>query len=64
MLNHPAEYNRKIREDLSIEVQETATGLPVTVGPDNLVLRALEVAGRTATVRLEKRIPAGAGVKT
>ncbi len=49
-------------DETSLEVEETATGLAVSVGPDNLVLRALEAAGRTAAVRLEKRIPAGAGL--
>ena len=37
-------------------------GLPVPAGPDNLVARALRLAGRTARVRLRKRIPAGAGL--
>jgi 4-diphosphocytidyl-2-C-methyl-D-erythritol kinase len=37
-------------------------GLPVTAGPDNLVLRALEAVGRTASVTLLKRIPAGGGL--
>jgi 4-diphosphocytidyl-2-C-methyl-D-erythritol kinase len=31
-------------------------------GPTNLVLRALRATGRTARVRLEKRIPVGAGL--
>lgn len=34
----------------------------VPVGDDNLVRRALAVTGRTAFVRLHKRIPAGAGL--
>lgn len=34
----------------------------VPAGGDNLVARALGVAGRSATVRLHKRIPAGAGL--
>lgn len=37
-------------------------GLPVPVGPDNLVARALALAGRRARVRLVKAIPAGAGL--
>lgn len=45
-----------------LEVVEAATGLPVAVGDDNLVRRALALAGRTAHVRLRKRIPAGAGL--
>jgi 4-diphosphocytidyl-2-C-methyl-D-erythritol kinase len=46
----------------SLEVIEAATGLGVGVDEDNLVLRALRLAGRTARVRLDKRIPAGAGL--
>jgi len=34
----------------------------VPVGPDNLVARALDVARRSAAVRIVKRIPAGAGL--
>lgn len=39
-----------------------ATGLPVPADDDNLVRRALRLAGRTAHVQLTKRIPAGAGL--
>lgn len=39
-----------------------ATGLAVRADDDNLVRRALRLAGRTAHVRLTKRIPAGAGL--
>ncbi|MEA2702880.1 MAG: 4-diphosphocytidyl-2-C-methyl-D-erythritol kinase, partial [Actinomycetota bacterium] len=39
-----------------------ATGLPVLADDDNLVRRALRAVGRTAQVRLTKRIPAGAGL--
>jgi len=39
-----------------------ATGLPVAADDDNLVRRALRAVGRTASVRLTKRIPAGAGL--
>lgn len=35
---------------------------PVPTGGENLVRRALELAGRQAHVRLEKRIPPGAGL--
>ena len=35
---------------------------PVPTGPDNLVRRALAAVGRTAAVRLVKRVPAGAGL--
>ena len=38
------------------------TGLGVSGGEDNLVRRALRLAGRTAGVHLTKRIPAGAGL--
>jgi 4-diphosphocytidyl-2-C-methyl-D-erythritol kinase len=39
-----------------------AFGLSLTVNADNLVVRALEAVGRTAGVRLIKRIPVGAGL--
>ena len=39
-----------------------ATGLAVPADDDNLVRRALRAVGRSAHVRLEKRIPAGAGL--
>lgn len=39
-----------------------ATGLAVPADDDNLVRRALRLVGRTAHVRLTKRIPAGAGL--
>jgi 4-diphosphocytidyl-2-C-methyl-D-erythritol kinase len=42
---------------------EVVGGAPdVPVDDDNLVRRALRAAGRTAHVRLEKRIPSGAGL--
>jgi 4-diphosphocytidyl-2-C-methyl-D-erythritol kinase len=40
----------------------SGAGLDVGPGDDNLVRRALALAGRRAHVRLEKRIPAGAGL--
>lgn len=55
--------------DLADELELTAgNGLEVLgpasvpAGPDNLVSRALRAAGRTAHVRLTKRIPAGGGL--
>lgn len=39
-----------------------ASGLPVPADDDNLVRRALRTVGRSAHVRLTKRIPAGAGL--
>ena len=41
---------------------EVVGGRGAPRGPTNLVLRALEAAGRRAHVRLEKRIPVGAGL--
>jgi 4-diphosphocytidyl-2-C-methyl-D-erythritol kinase len=48
----------------ALEVVDTTSGdgLPVEVTDDNLVRRALALAGRQAQVRLTKRIPAGAGL--
>lgn len=40
----------------------TFTGATISAGDDNLVRRALESVGRSAHVRLHKRIPAGAGL--
>jgi 4-diphosphocytidyl-2-C-methyl-D-erythritol kinase len=45
----------------SLEVV-AATGLAVPADDDNLVRKALRAVGRTAAVRLTKRIPAGAGL--
>jgi len=39
----------------------TGTG-GISTGPDNLVVRALALVGRQASVRVVKRIPAGAGL--
>ncbi len=39
-----------------------ASGRPLDIGPDDLVTRALRLADREATVRVLKRIPAGAGL--
>jgi 4-diphosphocytidyl-2-C-methyl-D-erythritol kinase len=47
--------------DTLVEILGPA-GEAVDAGPDNLVVRALELAGRTAHVRLEKHIPPGAGL--
>ena len=43
-------------------VDTTGAGLTVEATEDNLVHRALALTGRTAHVRLEKHIPAGAGL--
>ncbi len=47
-----------------LEVHDAATGRidAVPAGADNLVCRALELAGRVARVRLTKHIPPGAGL--
>ncbi|HZU71431.1 MAG TPA: 4-(cytidine 5'-diphospho)-2-C-methyl-D-erythritol kinase [Acidimicrobiales bacterium] len=39
-----------------------SSGLAVRAEPTNLVIRALDLVGRRAAVRLTKRIPAGAGL--
>ena len=46
----------------SLTVTGLGAGGTVPDGPENLVRRALAVAGRTAAVRLEKRIPTGGGL--
>jgi len=46
----------------SLDVVETNTGLAVPATEGNLVHRALLLCGRTAAIRLEKSIPAGAGL--
>jgi 4-diphosphocytidyl-2-C-methyl-D-erythritol kinase len=44
-------------------VSDLAGGTPsIPTGPDNLVSRALRAVGRTASVRLTKRIPPGSGL--
>lgn len=50
--------------DLALEVVDGATGRieAIPTGADNLVARALRLAGRTAGVRLTKHIPPGAGL--
>jgi 4-diphosphocytidyl-2-C-methyl-D-erythritol kinase len=45
-----------------LEVVPPEGGAPVPADADNLVSRALRLTGRRAHVRLEKRIPAGAGL--
>jgi 4-diphosphocytidyl-2-C-methyl-D-erythritol kinase len=45
-----------------VVLDEAGRGLEVPAGEDNLVAAALRLAGRTAGVRLAKRIPAGAGL--
>lgn len=39
-----------------------STGLPVTIGTDNLISRAMAKLGHKANVVVRKRIPAGAGL--
>ncbi|MBK9180529.1 MAG: 4-(cytidine 5'-diphospho)-2-C-methyl-D-erythritol kinase [Acidimicrobiales bacterium] len=52
-----------IGEGDGLEVVDAGAGVGhVPRGDDNLVRRALAAAGRRAHVRLEKRIPAGAGL--
>lgn len=47
---------------LAVDATATATGPAVSTGPDNSITRALVLVGRTAGVRLVKRIPAGGGL--
>lgn len=52
-------------DDIALQIASdtnAARGLPVTVGDDNLVARALRRLGRTAHVTIHKRIPAGGGL--
>ena len=46
----------------SLEIASTLPGPPLAVTPDNLVFKALALAGRTAHVRLVKAILPGAGL--
>ena len=52
----------ELRDGDGLEVVEAGSGLAVEAGDDNLVRRALALAGRCAHVRLHKAIPAGAGL--
>lgn len=45
-----------------LSVSSSETGLKVPSGSDNLVIRALNLAQKTAEVRLSKKIPSGAGL--
>lgn len=45
-----------------LEIDGPAAGEQTRTDEDNLVRRALRLCGRTASVRLTKRIPAGAGL--
>ena len=54
-------------EGLSVSPEPVAgftgwQGAPISTGPDNLVARALVATGRTARVRVAKRVPPGAGL--
>ena len=49
----------EIREGDGLEIVGSAA---LEVDDDNLVARALRLCGRTASVRLHKRVPAGAGL--
>ncbi len=52
----------EIGEGSGLTVVNSAEADRVAPGADNLVMKALELAGRTAQVRLHKQIPAGAGL--
>ncbi len=52
-------------DGLTMAIDPATTGwppTPISVGPDNLVARALAAAGRTARVHVVKKIPPGAGL--
>lgn len=49
-------------DGLEVVDAHSGAGLVVGEGDDNLVRRALALVGRSAHVRLEKRVPAGAGL--
>ena len=60
---HLAEGDGLIIDQLAaFRDHEERVGPSVTSGEDNLVRRALALVGRQASVRLVKRIPAGAGL--
>jgi len=50
------------RARLTVEAEEWTRATSLPPDADNLVLRALTASGRTAAVRLTKRIPLGAGL--
>jgi len=52
----------EIAEGSGLEVLGTEGSGQLVAGADNLVTKALDLVGRTAEVRLHKRIPAGAGL--
>lgn len=45
-----------------VEIRDLRDGAIIDTGPDDLVLRALARVGRVASVRIDKRIPPGAGL--
>ncbi len=45
-----------------LEVVDLSGGAAIDAGPSNLVARALAAIGRSASVRLTKRVPAGGGL--
>ncbi len=47
---------------LTVEADEGTRAVALPPSADNLITRALEACGRTASVRLTKRIPLGAGL--
>ncbi len=51
-----------VGEGDDLEVVALEVGLEIGAGGDNLVARALEMVDRRAAVRIEKAIPAGAGL--
>jgi len=58
----PGSDRTERRDALTIVDAESGEPHEVDAGPSNLVLRALVLAGRSASVHLRKRIPPGAGL--
>ena len=57
-----AEVSGEVPSTLTIVDADSGDTHGVDPGPSNLVVRALALAGRTASVELRKRIPPGAGL--
>lgn len=52
----------RVEAGSGLDIVEAGSGLRVPTGADNLITRALHVLGVSASVRVDKKIPAGAGL--
>jgi len=52
----------RVEAGSGLDVVEAGSGLTVPTGADNLITRALQLLGVSASVRVDKNIPAGAGL--